>query len=1562
MTAGRGRAPSLSQLGQSSVSQPLTSPYRASHRPSPALSRTSKDDVSVPNRIRRSPSPQLYALQEPELQQSFLLSLEEPDDGGNAFVNDQDIKRSPSPQHHERRYPYAVGDADEWLPDHRQQSSQRSQSPQLRELDLPELQQSSAFSEIGYDDNNVLSPRSEMRSPLLRSPAQRTTPLRDAKQSGSVIGSARRSSPLRPPPQASSEREEVSKSPNNRHTMSASPQRYTASASPRANGSRQQSRLSFIPPRPSPLSSLSRSQHSSHAMGTDTVGDVTPTSHKRQQEAQSLQKLLAIQSSSSASKIASRSSVQGDEISQTSELHSSSPSGPLVEGQGGGESYMAERTLQRTLSPRRAGRHSSPYLRSQRTDNTSPGSSSPRLVVQQSSPQILEEDDDDNASVDSDQRRSGSPQESLQYSSPVAPPQAVGEPTPKSHNDLQATSFSRPQIQTSPAPNSKVRSSINRSLKSPITRTPLSRTSRTREIGSANRLSRARNSGFLRETKQQSSPVSLRRDRSVSRYTRIPSALQAVHHSLPSSGKGVDEDFAASSEEISTQRSIKSPYSAPRTLLASRLTQANISMSPSSLRRKLQAPHESSQADEDEEYGSEMGRDEEEYEAEMDQDELDDEGEMDGAGIDGETDEDEREISNDEIYYGKRSDDEVEDGDIFGGLDESQSSPPQIPDQRASFANDHTRADTRQRYSRSSQAVDLYASTTSSEGGDAANALGDSSLRCSISSGESQRQLAPGQHGTQDDQMTDQPNSKEPVEPTSPVMHDSFTESEAEAEAEEEEETSFPYSLRRTELSLAPEQYPLPASSDAESLEDMGRLLHGQVTSIDSPTHRRVPTLSESRTSTASPGQSISNEQAGSRQVHEAAVQTAPLSSPVRATRSIESPLPVQESTREQSSASMNLSASMTMSNLLRHRSEILGTRPSMVEVCSLNREAAARAAAILKLHHKYVQYGSLETDVEDEVWSQTALLDPSIMERPDRSPSDRELSRLQQSMDDRTIDSALLEKEGGLTRSQMLNQHSLANNVESPVAGKGTGTAATTPCLPGAFPASTRRSVAASASNLHISYDKALKKVHKSTEVDRQRNANPFTNQDWTSLDNLLRAEIVAHANAILLDEAGHTDKGDALYNAALLVDKNALLSLFLELQGRQGKATADAEWSREQLSRRVLVLVRRFIRKIKDKYPALHVDPVDLESIDSTSRPATPHRTLVDDSTLADSAKRAAFRMVVESTPAPTQAMRKGVTIFSQQSNRDARDVSDSDSVYPPLPRTHTAKRDNTTEVSSRHVGEQSNDTFTGMSTSFSAASFAQKGLELLSSFWRRGNGESEATLYENQRQDSSDQLLERSRGSQSKVPRPEMPMQERKQQSQAGLSLPSISPMRRALEARVEDERSEMTQGGRLLDASRETAKAVPRRVAALSASRLGHSTASFPSRSQDQTSFTHHTPVRRIVAGRSTYVHPTALSMLSPNTHQEARDKAAHFRSSRAQRAWRSPRRPHREVNPGVGGSTSVALGGSLTASAEMTTSSSAMAIGSSRHPPSNNNKGAHSAVDPSSSTMPRFRNF
>jgi hypothetical protein len=72
-----------------------------------------------------------------------------------------------------------------------------------------------------------------------------------------------------------------------------------------------------------------------------------------------------------------------------------------------------------------------------------------------------------------------------------------------------------------------------------------------------------------------------------------------------------------------------------------------------------------------------------------------------------------------------------------------------------------------------------------------------------------------------------------------------------------------------------------------------------------------------------------------------------------------------------------------------------------------------------------------------------------------------------------------------------------------------------------------------------------------------------------------------------------------------------------------------------------------------------------------------------------------------------------------------------------------------------------------------------------------------------------------------------------------------------------------------------------------------SRLINDTTTLPSNTSRSLTIS-RTPVRRITSGSSSYVHPTALSMLSPHTHAEARIKVNEFRDSRAGRRWRSPK--------------------------------------------------------------------
>lgn len=527
---------------------------------------------------------------------------------------------------------------------------------------------------------------------------------------------------------------------------------------------------------------------------------------------------------------------------------------------------------------------------------------------------------------------------------------------------------------------------------------------------------------------------------------------------------------------------------------------------------------------------------------------------------------------------------------------------------------------------------------------------------------------------------------------------------------------------------------------------------------------------------------------------------------------------------------------SMLVADLFRHRTAMLSTRPSMVEVCSLNREAAARAAAILKKHHKYIQYGTFETDLEDDTWRDTFLVDHTNQITPSRSHVAHE----------KTLEDIMLEKEEELNS----DSHTLALQTTPVFA---------TPSVPGAFPPKSHGKLR----GLHLPRQKAEEKLTHSAGLAVDLTC--FSNHDWASLDNLIQAEIISHAKDIHSNDV--TDKADALLRAALVLNKEAIVGAFLELRRVNVSSVMldKTQWSSDHMFRRTTVLTRRFLRRLQQRHPSLAIDSQDLESVIDSSRPTTPRRVLEDDSGVIHTKEHVPFQMVVESTPVPVGGI-KGHRP-NPAPTQDTSSCFTAQSLYPPLPPGTRARHDKKKATQLDQSGAET-------SASFSATNLALKGLGYLSSLWNQ-------SLPEMHQKKDPHHVTSRNSNESRVRSRDEMAEVAGSRSANFGLSIPSYSPVRRSFE-------------GRLAESNAQTSHLNAFGLCGATNTGLA-SMSSLPERSTVS-----HSPVKRIVTGSTSYIHPTALSMLSPNTHQQARSKVAQFRDSRASRRWRSPK-PLRSAN-------------------------------------------------------------
>ncbi|EPQ29656.1 uncharacterized protein PFL1_02876 [Pseudozyma flocculosa PF-1] len=347
-------------------------------------------------------------------------------------------------------------------------------------------------------------------------------------------------------------------------------------------------------------------------------------------------------------------------------------------------------------------------------------------------------------------------------------------------------------------------------------------------------------------------------------------------------------------------------------------------------------------------------------------------------------------------------------------------------------------------------------------------------------------------------------------------------------------------------------------------------------------------------------------------------------------------------------SMSVDASSASAYSRFLRLSQQ---TTTPIVEISSLDPHAAARATAILKLYHQYVDEGWIQGDEEGEALRGEALGEPSSRHGAhlpdDMDPQERlkvqQVVRILQEAEriaagqksgraDRSDVSASYVDAGSLTLPQILMDAEIniarqdahteassddgfsvrgllapedeATQLRTPMSGaKAAATIASpaTPFLPGGFrpePASVVRET-----------------VQVPTASDRsmvaQVEPTVWGRSDWVSLDKFFAARVKASARAILradlsrsgIEDVSHTqivdvDKVALQIQALLSVDAHELAGDFLD---QRGVAENDrrAEWASSKIRFRIPALQRKYLRKLESKHPgrvtAEHVSLLD-------------------------------------------------------------------------------------------------------------------------------------------------------------------------------------------------------------------------------------------------------------------------------------------------------------------------------------------------------------------------------
>lgn len=466
-----------------------------------------------------------------------------------------------------------------------------------------------------------------------------------------------------------------------------------------------------------------------------------------------------------------------------------------------------------------------------------------------------------------------------------------------------------------------------------------------------------------------------------------------------------------------------------------------------------------------------------------------------------------------------------------------------------------------------------------------------------------------------------------------------------------------------------------------------------------------------------------------------------------RALQTITTKISSNESMLQQlDKSSVDFEGNTTLWSSFKERARFLSARDGMVEVTSLNREAAARATAILKLYHKYVQYGMLDTEFGDDEAESSNLLDQEdlTLRRNTLQNQLRSFAVNDMSETDKTLDQVLLEKEKEIKTLVKNNRLVSASPLSAPTS----FASPKTPLLPGAFPKTPASKIKAKrhALNFHLSMDEITAKCHSRCPPAEVR-LEKFDEKGWRALDAIMKAEITSVANG--LRAGSGMEKGEALFLAALELKKGNVVKAFLEAYRVQLSGSKDAkEWSEDRVQVRLVSLLRSFLIFLQQKYPELEID-ADLFADTTMISSADSSKQEVDMSGLAETSHQVPFQLVTQSTPAPQSR----VPITGQDSPLTGRDR-----IYPRLPSPTLSTLPNLKHV--EEVSRANNITMDKTSngdTSEGIMSLASKSLSYVYSSlgWRKGKQVESKDKSADLSKSSSDQSMIEVR--QIRLPRP-------------------------------------------------------------------------------------------------------------------------------------------------------------------------------------------------------------
>ncbi|KAJ9474358.1 hypothetical protein PHBOTO_004410 [Pseudozyma hubeiensis] len=549
-------------------------------------------------------------------------------------------------------------------------------------------------------------------------------------------------------------------------------------------------------------------------------------------------------------------------------------------------------------------------------------------------------------------------------------------------------------------------------------------------------------------------------------------------------------------------------------------------------------------------------------------------------------------------------------------------------------------------------------------------------------------------------------------------------------------------------------------------------------------------------------------------------------------------------------------------------------TSTPIVEISSLDPRAAARATAILKLFHKYVDEGWISGGLEMGEATRGRL--GRVVEAISRADleGEEDLTRL------------LMDAELELARPAEEEESFLGSRATSVVDTVGEPS---TPFLPGGFRATPAAGKGGKRSSIGFpglgTPDRTTRSVARQTRLEAALappssafDPRVWDTHDWVRLDKYFTLGVKKISSSLIASHSARGADSRALkvrcYVEALHgVDVVEVSNMFLDEMEVEEGARVD-EWAVEKVECRVGVLQRKYLRKVESKYGGVVGGAVS----DEDGEESLPTGDLDWSLTAADSTTTTTavgerrgrvsfgtpYRIGAHSTPA-VGLLRKATATAAEKQGR----------LYPALP-----------------VASTSTDTTAGVEGVMGRAS------KLISRISGGFGGLLASPRGAEGKRKASEAQLDASCASETRRRRVDDSSEEEEEDSvhsalfqsrRAGGSTINASMFTEATS--VADTSHRPTSKSTAVRPTPTQARTQPSSSSSILTrppSSTTRSAAPAPSRSTTFTS-------SRQLAGGSSGVSHTPLSLLSPATHRVAARKVDELRQSRAQRNWTSPRR-------------------------------------------------------------------